>query len=348
MPPIFDLFVKEVKLIARRKSILFFLIFIPLFFGAISSSYKSAVPGDTPVAIVLAENVSQDDVWAIMTLARTFSNPHLVPNLTVALNGLQREEYYVVIEVRKFGGLEAGEYVVYYDRTMNPVASISENLIRLLRIELKGARIESAGINDKVSLPMFFLPGILLFISMMVGFELVADNTISEKNVFPRLRLAGVFTENFVVRVIIMPLLVLVQTLLVLIIYHLMNVKVSIDIGVVTILVLNTLLFSLLGLLVTMLLRFEPHAKTFLHVLMGFIIFISGLFYPVGFFPEVLQRIARLTPTYYSAVLMRAFMFRPGGVSLYFDYIAINVISVVLLSIVVLIVHGRALKWSVQ
>ncbi len=343
-----ELLVKEVKLIARRKSVLFFLLFVPLFLGAISSSYSTAIPEETPVAIVITANMSPEQVHAIIQLARTFSHPYLVPNLTDALKGLQREDYYVIIEVKRFNGLEHGEYVVYYDRSMNPVASVSENLLRLLRIELGNSSVEEVGINEAVSLPEFFFPGVLLFVAMLVGFELVADNCISEKSVLPRLQLYGVAGRNIIFRLAVMLLLVLLQSLMIMGVYWVMKVRMPLNWTVLALLLLNTLLFSLLGLLVTMLLRFEPHAKTFLHVLMGFIIFISGLFYPVGFFPEVLQRIARLTPTYYSAVLMRSFMFRPGGVSLYFDYIAINVISVVLLSIAVLIVHGRALKWSVQ
>ncbi|EEB73155.1 ABC transporter permease [Thermococcus sp. AM4] len=343
-----ELLLKEIKLIARRKSVLFFLLFVPLFLGAVSGTYRTAIPEDTPVAIVITANASPEQVHAIMQLARTFSHPHLVPNLSRAIDGLQREEYYVVIEVKRFNGLEHGEYVVYYDRSMNPVASLSENLLRLLRIELGSSSVRAVGINEAVSLPEFFFPGVLLFVAMLIGFELVADNCISERPVLPRLQLYGVAGRNVLLRLVVMLLLVLLQSLIIMAVYWVMKVEMPLNWPSLAILLLNTLFFSLLGLLVTMLLRFEPHAKTFLHVLMGFIIFISGLFYPVGFFPEALQRVARLTPTYYSAVLMRSFMFRPVNPSLYIDYIAINVVSVVLLSIAVLIVHGRALKWSVQ
>ncbi|AJC72554.1 ABC transporter [Thermococcus guaymasensis DSM 11113] len=348
MSSLFDLFLKEIKLIARRRSVLFFLIFIPLFFGVVSSSYKEAIPEDTPMAIVIEGNVSQDDVSAIMQIARTFSHPYLVSDLDAALKGLQREEYYVVIEVKHFESLENGEYVVYYDRSMNPVASISENLLRVLRVELRSAGISSTGINEKISLPTFFLPGVLLLISMIIGFELVADNCIAEKQVFPRLRLLGVLGRNIALRIVVMLLLVFIQSLIILVVYEAMGVEAFLNVKVLLILLLNTLFFSLLGLFVTMLLRFEAHAKTFLHVLMGFVIFISGLFYPVGFFPEALQRVARLIPTYYSAILMRSFMFRPVEMSLYSDYILINVVSVAVLIVGIITLHRRALKWIMQ
>jgi len=348
MSPLFELFLKEVKLIIRRKSMLFFLFFLPLFFGAIFSSYTSAIPEGTPIAIVVGPNVSQGDVWAIMTLARTFSHPHLVPSLNEALEGLQREQYYVVIEVKRFNGLENGEYVVYYDRTMTPVASISENLLMLLESRLGNAKVEAVGINKRVTLPEFFLPGLLLFLAMVVGFELVSDNTISERGVLPRLQLAGAVGKNFAVRLLVMVLLVFVQTVIIFAVYRVLDVKVGLNPYVLGLLLLNTLLFALVGLLVTMLFRFEVQAKTFLHVLLGFLVFISGFFYPVGFFPEVLQRVARLIPTYYAGVLMRSLMFRPLNLALYTDYFAVELGSLVVLMTAIVFLYRRAVRWSIQ
>ncbi|NJF24502.1 hypothetical protein E3E29_02280 [Thermococcus sp. Bubb.Bath] len=116
--------------------------------------------------------------------------------------------------------------------------------------------------------------------------------------------------------------------------------------GAVAVLVLSTLYLSLIGLGTVFLFRFQRHAKSFLQMLAGFLIFISGFFYPVGFFPPSLQKLALLTPTYYSSVMLRAFMYRDVSIGLFTDYMEILLLTIVALVIIDFVLYRRIREWG--
>nr|WP_240922728.1 ABC transporter permease [Thermococcus sp. Bubb.Bath] len=214
MGKLIPLLIKELKLISRRPTVLFLLILLPVFFGLVFSSYTSAIPRDTPVAIVIDEKLPPVTVKEIMVIASTFSHPHLVSDLPRALSGLQREDYYVVIEIKRYESFTNASYVVYYDDSMTPVASVSSDLLELLRARLGGTDIEEHPVNEHVSLPEFFFPGVLLLLAVIVGFEVVSDNTLEEGTALPRLRAFSSLSLNFTIRIAVAILVMLFQAVL--------------------------------------------------------------------------------------------------------------------------------------
>jgi ABC-2 type transport system permease protein len=339
------LLIKELKLISRRPAVLFLLLFLPVFFGLVFSSYTSAIPRETPVAIVIDEKLPPSTVKEIMTIASTFSHPYLVSDLPRALDGLQRENYYVVIEIKHYESFTNASYVVYYDDSMTPVASVSSDLLELLRVRLGGTDIEEHPVNEHASLPEFFFPGVLLVLAMIVGFEVVSDNTLEERAAFPRLRVSSSLSLNFTVRIVVAIIIMLLQAVLTELIYVSTGTNVRFSWGAVVVLVLSTLYLALIGLGTVFLFRFQRHAKSFLQMLAGFLVFISGFFYPVGFFPPSLQRLALLTPTYYSSVMLRAFMYRDVSMGLFSDYMEIIALTSMFLVIVDFALYRRIREW---
>jgi len=339
------LMIKELKLISRRPAVLFLLLLLPVFFGLVFSSYTSAIPRDTPVAIVIDGKLPPSTVKEIMAIASTFSHPYLVSDLPRALNGLQREEYYVVIEIKRYESFTNASYVVYYDDSMTPVSSVSSDLLELLQVRLGGTGIEKHPVNDHVSLPEFFFPGVLLVLAMIVGFEVVSDNTLEEKAALPRLRAFSSLPLNFTVRIVVAILVMLLQALLTKLIYVLTGTSVGFSWWAVVVLVLSTLYLSLIGLGAVFLFRFQRHTKSFLQVLAGFLIFVSGFFYPVGFFPSSLQKLALITPTYYSGVMLRAFMYRKVPTGLFTDYMVVLLLSSLLLVIIDFALYRGIREW---
>ncbi len=340
------LLIKEIRLLLKRPAVLFLLIFVPIFFGLVFASYESAIPKDTPVAIVLKGNVSQDEVREILSIARTFSSPTLVPGMKEAIDGLQREDYYVIIEIQNYTDLAHGSYTVYYDDSMTPVASISENLLEILQIRFGGAKIRSVPLNRHASLPEFFFPGVLLIMAMIIGMEVVPDNTIEDAPVLPRLKMISSIWTNFSVRFLMAIGLAFFQALLAFLSYRLTPNSPNFTLAALFVLFITTLYLALLGLAFVLAFRFERYSKGYLQVTAGFLVFMSGMLYPVGFFPKSLQYLAHLLPTYYSAVMMRAFMYRSVHPSLFSDYLAVITLWTTGLFLLDLLLAGRLKEWA--
>lgn len=347
MSRLLPLLLKEFKLTSKRKALLFMIFGLPLFFGLVFTTYQEAIPSDTPVAIIIDQkNLSQAQINSIMAIARTFSNPHLEPSVEEATAKLQREEYYVVIEIKRYRSFTDASYVVYYDDSMTPVAAISENLLEILRIRLGATQIEERPINRHASLPEFFFPGVLVMLSVLVGLELVPSTTLEERGVLPRLKLYSSLPLNFVAKVIAGEAVILLQALITKLVYDHSGSEVGFGWGVLLVLLLTTLYLSLMGLCFVFAFRFEGHSKTLLQVSAGFLVLMSGLLYPVGFFPKVFQEFARLLPTYYSGVLLRAFMFRDVSVGLFADYLGYLILTVFAFALLDVLLYRRVREWS--
>ncbi len=344
----FHLMIKEIKLILKRPAIVFFLFALPVFFGLVFSSYQTVVPTNTPIGIVVSKNLSKEKMREILAIARTFSSPHLERSLPVAIDRLQREQYYIVIYVRRFKSFENASYVIYYDDSMTPVASISGEMLTLLQTRLGGVSVEKHPLNEHVSLPEFFFPGVLMMLAIIIGFEVVPDNTLEEKVVLPRLKAYSSLPMNFSIRLLIALSLVLLQAAIAKVSYLYSGVDVGFGWDVIMVLLVSTLYLSLFGLGVVLLFRFQRHAKSFLQIMAGFLIFMSGFLYPVGFFPESLQRVAHLLPTYYSCVMLRAFMFRSVGVDLFSDYLIIILTTTLALAFVDYLLYRTLGEWGTR
>lgn len=337
---------KEARLVLKRPVLLFLILLLPVFFGIVFSSYSSAVPQDTPVGIVIDENLSQARVKEIMAIARTFSDPHLEDSLGSALVKLQREEYYVVIEIKHYRSFTDASYVVYYDDSMTPVASISENLLELLRVRLGGTEITEKPLNNHASLPQFFFPSVLLTLALIVGLELVPDLTIAERPVFPRLRAYSSLPLNFGIRIGIALVLMALQAALAELAYVTSGSSVGMTFPAFAVILITTTYLSLLGLGFVIALGFRSHAKTVLQLLAGFLVLFSGFFFPVGFFPSSLQAVAKILPTYYSGVLLRGTLYRDVSLEVYSDYLGIILVFTIAVLILDWVLYRRVREWT--
>ncbi|ASJ01847.1 hypothetical protein A3L09_00515 [Thermococcus profundus] len=347
MSKLFPLILKEIKLTSKRKALLFMIFGLPLFFGLVFTTYQEAIPTDTPIAVVIDDkNLSQAQVNAIMAIARTFSSPNLEPSVDSAVRKLQREEYYVVIEIKNYRDFTNASYVVYYDDSMTPVAAISENLLEILRIRMGATQIEARPLNRHASLPEFFFPGVLVMLSVLVGMELIPSTAIEERGVLPRLKLYSSLPLNFTAKVLVGEGIILVQAGMAKLVYDYAGSDVGLSWWVLLVLLLTTLYLSLIGLCFVFAFRFEGHSKSLLQITAGFLALMSGLLYPAGFFPSAFQRLDHLLPTYYSGVLLRAFMFRKVNPGLFWDYLGYLVLTIVLLALINVLLYRRVKEWS--
>jgi ABC-type multidrug transport system permease subunit len=83
-------------------------------------------------------------------------------------------------------------------------------------------------------------------------------------------------------------------------------------------------------------------------ILIGLIIFLSSAFYPAGFFPESIQFLSRLLPTYYSVVLIRIFTLKNADFSVISDYLFMIALSVIISAVTLLLSYRRVKNWSMQ
>ncbi|MEW6329621.1 MAG: ABC transporter permease, partial [Candidatus Micrarchaeota archaeon] len=85
----------------------------------------------------------------------------------------------------------------------------------------------------------------------------------------------------------------------------------------------SALSFTALGLSFVFLARFSELGR-YLNVLaFGAVVVLSGIFYPIGFMPPLLQTVCKLAPTYYSVLLVRYFGVKGGEYALVSDYVTI-------------------------
>jgi len=320
------LFVADLKSMLRNRMALFWFLVFPvifiLIFGAVFSGSQQPVfaigfafaSGD-PLGSGLSEGLRKLDAFDVHT-----------GTLATELAALRKGERTLVIEIpegaarRAFGGAKTG-IPVYYDKgheqTSRLLFSVVDEMLMEAERRVSGRpRLLEAQFQPFQTSPLrtidFILPGILAMALMQLGFfgsfQMVA---LREQKVLkalgatplPRLHVLGA-------EVLVRLLLSLVQLALTI------GIGVAVFglhvtgswLAVLGVVVLGALTFTSLGYLLTCRARTIDSGQGLVQLVQFPMMFLSGIFFPVGIMPGFLKRVAALLPLTYLGDALRQVM----------------------------------------
>ncbi len=323
------LLLRELLGVRRNVLLLLLIVVLPIAFGVMFGTFKEFIPRSTPsMAVPENESVGADDMkFANFTLA-LFSTPVVGKDNQTIVNALLREEIYFGIVVPPGVHEAEGVISVYVDSSMAPVAEASDYVVGMIRRELREWNYYPTFKLVKVGraiMPLeFFVPGIIILLIAAAGFLVLPFSTMRDSLVFDRLltnvSLAGIALSKLIFGLA----LALIQVLFLLATQRFLGAPIiEINFWSAYVIVASALSFTALGLAFVFLARFSELGR-YLNVLaFGAVVVLSGIFYPVGFMPPLIQTVCKLTPTYYSVLLVRYFGVKGGAFPLVGDYVTI-------------------------
>lgn len=338
------LLMREVLGVRRNVLLLLLIVVLPIAFGVMFGTFKEFVPRSTPSMLAPEdESVGADDMrFANFTLA-LFSTPVIGKNNQTIVDALLREEVYFGIVVPSGVREAKGVIEVYVDSSMAPVAEASDYVVGMIRRELREWNYYPTFKLVKVGRPImpleFFVPGIIILLIAAAGFLVLPFSTMRDSVIFDRLLTNVSLTGIALSKLIFGLALALIQVFFLLTTQRYMDAAIiEINLWSVYVLIASALSFTALGLAFVFLARFSELGR-YLNVLaFGAVVVLSGIFYPIGFMPQIIQTVCKLTPTYYSVLLVRYFGVKGGGYTLVGDYV--GVVTVFALACLALLVFS--------
>jgi len=317
---------KELRLTRRNLFLLgFLLVALPAFFVGSTVVFQETVPRDVPVAVVAGdETVSGDELAVVGSGLALFTEPTIVESRELALERLERERVYAIVEVP--GGLfdpeRAATVSLTVDGSIVPFLDPSEVITDIAGSRLSGTPVIEGEVTtervvrgEEKTLPEYLFPVFLFVLAVVLAFAFVPADVSREAAALDRLR-----TETSLGAVLGAKLLYYTGLLIVpLAVFKLGAVGLGYDIrplAPLAVLGLGLAFVTLasLAMTITILTKFRASGR-FLNVvaLLGTIA-LSGLAFPVGFFSSLRTTIARLLPTHYAMILVRSGMLKGAGV----------------------------------
>jgi len=334
----------------RRNSLLLLIIIIlPIAFGIMFASFRQIIPKSTP-ALIIPENkeVTQEDLRFTATLLSYFSSPKIELDKQKAFDELTREEVYFIVSAPKDIKSAQGEVVIYVDNSLTPLSEVSDYVVETIQFELGKLsyypRIRMSKIGRAILPLEFFVPGVIILLLAGIGLLLIPFSAIRDLQVIQRLLPQVPIATLIISKIAFGFFIALVQILLLFLTQKYLEVPIM-DLGFWSIAIMLVTSISLisLGLAVVFLAKFSDSSKYVNSLLFALVIIFSGVFYPVGFLPNYLQAIAKLFPTYYSGVLIRAFGIKEASAGLFTDYISV-VVGFFVLSLALLLYSAWRFK----
>jgi hypothetical protein len=333
---LFSLLKREYWGISGNTLLIITILVFPIAFGFMFGTFKNVVSKNAPSAVFPLNGAADEDLRFAQSAASLFSKSSIEQDFEESK--LFREEYYFYVGIPKGFKQNSGSMDVYIDSSMSPVSELSPYVRQMVLYGFS----KWAGVEPKISiievgrkvLPFqYFIPGILVILSALIGLVIVPFSLSADKDVLKRV-LLGVSEITFISsKFIFASFLSLVQLAVLSITQVASGVPASalfiispLSIGT---LILATLFFTSIGISVMLLTGFRETGKQLNAGLLGFSIVFSGAFYPVGFFPslpgfgDLLQVIGRSNPPYIFVLLMRGFGLRGLGLQFFLDYAAI-------------------------
>jgi ABC-type polysaccharide/polyol phosphate export permease len=335
---------KEVLLTKRNISIILLIVMLPLVFGQIAGSFKTSLPKDTPILIVAKnDDVTRDDMDYVEGWTTLFSEPVIGVNKEDGIYKLQREEAYLLFVVPPNVTQtmsSGGEFEIYVDNSFVPVEKVSEYVVHNVEIyftttTFKGSDIVLKRINDPKSMPEYMLPGFIMLMTCLMALTILPYSMGTERNVIRRLKIERTFGSMVAAKMIFFVLLVIIQLLLLRWSENIIQLETGfIDQDTFVIVLLTMIYLSAISLSITFLTKFSTTGNLINTLILFLILLFSGTFYPVGFFPIYLQKMALVLPSYYSMVMLRGAMLKNVDISIYSDWMT----GLIVLTIVTLII----------
>ncbi|MFH1448580.1 MAG: ABC transporter permease [Candidatus Micrarchaeota archaeon] len=338
-PKTLSLLKREYWGVKTNTLLLVILLAFPMTFGFMFGTFTNIIPKNAPAAVFPEAGATGEDVSSAEDILSFFSKTSVEPEFNE--RKLFREEYYFFVGVPKGFRRGDGEVDVYIDASMSPIAEISPYVKDMILYEFSKVfdwepRINIIKLGSDVLPFQYFVPGVIILLTSVVGLIILPFSSSRDRLVFGRV-LANVSVPAFVTSKLVFAVMLALIQLGILVITQLAagasgSTILDINVWSLSVICCSAVFFASAGMSVMFLTRFSEAGKQINAGLLGFVLMFSGAFYPVGFFPSIpgvgdlLQSISRANPSYLFVLLMRGFGIRGLGPELFTDYIAAIVV----------------------
>lgn len=335
----------------RIGALLLILVLLPGAFAGAATFFQHVLPKDAPVAVVGSAEVTDDDRAVVRASLDLFSKPIDFESREAALQALERERVYAVVDVPPGiadpAASEAVTIHVTIDADVVPYREPSAALVGVVRSSLnenldKRVRVEKTTLGPRLKLSAYLLPTFLLLLAMVFAFAYLPYNLAGEAAVLDRLRVETSLGAVVGGKMVFLAGLLFVP----LVVFRGVASYVGYDVallspGVVVAYQATFLACGALAAAVTFVTRFSTTGRLLnvllLFATMGF----SGLVYPAGFFSPIRRWIIRRFPTHYAVLLARGSALKDHPIA---DYQAVVAGLAGLVLVAALLLAG-SLRW---
>lgn len=340
---------------SRRNALalLLVLLVLPAFVATTSVVFEDVIPRDTPVAIVPQDDdVTSEELVLAQVGTSEYADPIVVEDTATALDQLEREQVYAVVEVPP-GIQDAGRDVtvrLYVDGGMVPYKEPSATIAAIVEGQLDrvldaNVAVERTVVGNDHDLSAYLLPIGLMGLVMLVAFTYVPYNLAGEAPALDRIRLEASIEALVGAKLLYFTALMLVPIVVFQVAIEGIDAVSTVDYSAVTALapgavlalLLTFVTLAALSMAVMVVTRFGTTGRFVNVVLLLGVVAFSGLAYPAGYFSPFRRGIIRAMPTHYATIVTRSSMLRGSGVATYADWLlgltAVAVGAVVLLKL---------------
>lgn len=318
---------------SRRNALglLLVLCLLPGLFAGSSLLFQDVIPRDTPVAVVPQdETVTEEELLSVQFGLAFFADPVAVDSREVALDRLERESVYAVVEV-PHGLDDAGRDVtfrLFVDGSMVPFKEPSQTIAVIMADRLDdtldaSVDVERVVVGNSHDLSGYLVPIALLGVVVLFALTYVPYNLSRERRVLDRVRLESSLEALVGAKLLFFSALVLVP----IVVFHAAIALLGYDIsalapGTVLAVLLTFVTLASLGMAIMVLTRFGTLGRFLNVLLLVIVVAFSGLAYPVGYFSALRRTIIRAMPTHYATILVRSSMLRELPMGAFADWFA--------------------------
>ena len=308
------------------------LLVLPATAGYASVTFQHVIPQEAPVAVVPAEEATDDGSLELVDAATvTFAQPVRYDSKAAAMDALHREEVYAVVTVpsgvlndsrESQLNLTVEGSMVLFDQPSNAMVSVLN--YRLQSGASASITVDRHVIGQSRSLSEYLIPILLVAILTLFAFTYVPYNLASESRAIPRIRTDASLESLVAAKLLYFTLLALVPIATFGVVAWELDYAVTpISVGLVAALLVSFLAMAAVAMAIMFLTRFRTVGR-FLSVIVLFgLVAFGGLIYPAGFFSPIRKEIVRAVPLHYTTIIVRSEMLKDVPLGLYADYFAI-------------------------
>jgi len=303
------------------------LIVLPAVFATGPIVFEQTLPENTPVVVVGTEEGSDDDVAIVVAAitASEFGDPIRYQSSSRGFEHLEREQVYAVVEVPDEMGREDASVTIdlHVDGRIAPYRVPSEGiggaLSEMGKERPANVSVERHVIGEETSLSTYLIPVFLMIVLMLLALTYLPYNMSRDQHVIDRLRLASSIEAALATKLAFFTPLAAVTVVTTYAIAGVFDYGLQLPSPSLFGIYLLTFLYTAaIGLSIMLLTDFSIVGRVINVVVFFFVIALSNLVYPAGFFSSWGRDIARSMPTHYSMIIARSHMLKgvdPGTFS---------------------------------
>lgn len=339
------------EFIQHRRDIyaIFIIVMFPIIILLFANMFVTAIPKDTPILIIPnGKSVTQSDLDYFSGMIEVFAEPTVkICTLREGKSLLLKEEYYALIcvppNVKKvISGETEGTIRTYFDNGMLPVAKVSDYVVNIIKGQLgKEGILRARYLGKEVNMPLYLLPGLLMFNLTVLMNLLLSNELLTEKRLLTKLKINKSINQAVIGKLLFFDIAIVGQLAILYLGTKFYEMPLNINGFVVLVACLTGLYLGLLSAIITMICK-SATLGNFLNILLSFLtVAVSSAIYPIGFMNEIFQKIARFLPMYYSSVMLRSFMIKDVNPIIFSNWIIFLSLFTLSLFFILIIVIGR-------